>query len=883
MNNSSVKDTVSKLVDRLDKDGLLKKLELSDEDIADVLWLACHMGVVEAKAKQTARPKKPESEANKTIWQDDNNKEKTIDKSKKDELINVYPEEKIEPESKTITPSTKSLPFQAPAAPAIQNSLQISRALRPLMRKFPSSTNRIIDEEATVTRIAERGVFVPVTKPQPERWLDLELIVEQSRSSFIWQETIDDLRTILEIQGAFRSIRVWDIGDHRGQLQLVIRKKVRRRNPRQHSYRELIHSDRRALVLLVSDCVSSLWQQGKIHRWLREWSQKQPTAIVQFFPERMWDSTQLGVGRKLFSTALTPGVSNPKLILQNLPVWIPINWQQALVLPVVNLEPEILKQWSRVVYGSGKARISTYLFDLDFVEEQATQEETKPQEKQETRSQTTEEINLQKEREAKIIVRRFLATALMTAQRLAGMMAAAPVDIRVVNLIRKTLLLEAQPVHVAEVYMGGLLESKIDGESRVYEFRDGVRRLLNKAIAQYETQEVLDTISRYIAEEIDRPIRSFTALLALLPNYSQEDRDKVFPFAQIAVEVLENLGGAYAEFAAQVAPSLHPIPETPVREETEEPELKTFTFNIATIEIEETRIFEFYVATLERKSRFLGIGNRWVINRQKQQGTAIIEVLEPGIELELIEIPGGSFFMGSPEEELESYYDERPQHEVNVPGFLMGRYPITQGQWRVVAGWERVERELEPDPSYFKDDYEKIDRWTLPVETISWEDAAEFCARLSKKTKKEYRLPTEAEWEYACRAGTTTSFHFGETISTELANYDGNYTYGEGVKGKYREKTTPVGYFKVANAFGLYDMHGNVYEWCEDDYHSNYEDAPNDGSARVSELSNTKVIRNGSWYSHPDLCRSASRYSITRDYLYYNFGFRVLRVASRTT
>ena len=138
--------------------------------------------------------------------------------------------------------------------------------------------------------------------------------------------------------------------------------------------------------------------------------------------------------------------------------------------------------------------------------------------------------------------------------------------------------------------------------------------------------------------------------------------------------------------------------------------------------------------------------------RVTRQGTAIIEVLEPDVELELREIPGGSFWMGAPKEELESQDRERPQHQVTVPSFYMGRYPITQAQWRIVASWEPVEKKLNPDPSIFKKDYEGIDRWQRPVEHISWEDAQEFCARLSKKTNKEYRLPTEAEWEYACRA-----------------------------------------------------------------------------------------------------------------------------------
>ena len=290
------------------------------------------------------------------------------------------------------------------------------------------------------------------------------------------------------------------------------------------------------------------------------------------------------------------------------------------------------------------------------------------------------------------------------------------------------------------------------------------------------------------------------------------------------------------------------------------------------------------VATLERESkrRFFGLlpgQKNWVVKRQEKQGIGVIEELGIGVSLELMEIPGGKFLMGSPETELDRFEYESPQHPVTVPSFFMGKYPITQKQWQIVAKWEQIEKELKPDPSRFKDDYEGIDRWTRPVEQVSWSDAKEFCARLSQKTGREYRLSTEAEWEYACRAGTTTPFHFGETITTELANYDGNSVYGDGIKGKYREQTTPVGYFKVANNFGLYDMHGNVWEWCEDSWHENYKNAPIDGSAWTGQDTALKVIRGGSWNDYTRDCRSASRDSLNFDYNI--FGFRVVRVASR--
>ena len=249
----------------------------------------------------------------------------------------------------------------------------------------------------------------------------------------------------------------------------------------------------------------------------------------------------------------------------------------------------------------------------------------------------------------------------------------------------------------------------------------------------------------------------------------------------------------------------------------------------------------------------------------------ITENLTSNISLEMVYLPGGKFMMGSSEDD-----SEKPQHEVTVPSFALGKYPVTQAQWKAIASREdlKVKRDLKPHPSRFKGD-------NLPVEQVSWEDAEEFCQRLSKQTGKEYRLPSEAEWEYACRAGTTTPYHFGETITDKLANYRASETYANEPKGEYREKTTSVGQFPP-NAFGLYDMHGNVWEWCEDDWHENYEGAPKDGSAWLSKISSTRVVRGGSWSDGPGDCRSADRYGDFPVNSYDLGGFRVACGGART-
>ena len=236
--------------------------------------------------------------------------------------------------------------------------------------------------------------------------------------------------------------------------------------------------------------------------------------------------------------------------------------------------------------------------------------------------------------------------------------------------------------------------------------------------------------------------------------------------------------------------------------------------------------------------------------------------------------------MGSPEDELERVGSEGPQHEVTVGQFFMAKYPITQAQWRVVLAMPQVNQALDLDPSHFKGDLR-------PVEQVSWDDAVEFCDRLAIHTNRQYRLPTEAEWEYACRAGTTTPFHFGETLSTDYANYDGSNeeygAYGPGVRGEYRRETTPVGQFEGVNEYGLSDMHGNVWEWCQDYWHGNYEGAPTDGSAWLSSAeSKMRILRGGSWINNPRGCRSAYRNGDDPDDRDFIAGFRVCCSAPRS-
>ena len=232
-------------------------------------------------------------------------------------------------------------------------------------------------------------------------------------------------------------------------------------------------------------------------------------------------------------------------------------------------------------------------------------------------------------------------------------------------------------------------------------------------------------------------------------------------------------------------------------------------------------------------------------------------VIENSLKMKLALIPPGEFQMGSPADEAERGTDETPHRVRITQPFYLGMYEVTQSEWEAVMGNQ---------PSYFSrggdgnDRVSGLDTSRFPVEQVSWEEATEFCRKLGAREGKPYRLPTEAEWEYACRAGTTTPFHFGSTLNGDNANVDGNNPYGTMTKGRYLERPTDVGSYR-ANAFGLYDMHGNVWEWCSDWYDEDYYSTsaasgpdptgPSEGSYRV--------IRGGGWNGGAALCRTAHR------------------------
>ncbi|MEB3323708.1 MAG: formylglycine-generating enzyme family protein, partial [Cyanobacteriota bacterium] len=490
------------------------------------------------------------------------------------------------------------------------------------------------------------------------------------------------------------------------------------------------------------------------------------------------------------------------------------------------------------------------------------------------------------------------------------------------------------PLPIAEVLTSGLVVRKLEPPTNTkgdeeasakplepeqfqFEVLSEVAALLQQQLSATERRDVISRVSALVERRWNRIRRSdepsFEAVLCD-PTAQPPERLKngLVQFASVTARLLDTLPGeeakAFAERIRQGSglPPGSPWPSSIVFDdqgfETAQlvnvPQLETFPVTTAQFAEVELQRIAFKTATLQPDVTPMSLdGEAWAFHDPLQRNHfpfgATAEKGDP-LALTLVEIPAGSFQMGSPPDEPERSADEGPQHEVTLQSFFISQTPITQAQWRQVAQWseqpgEQWGLDLNPNPSRFSDQPDSDQR---PVEQVSWQQAMEFCNRLSQRTGRHYILPSEAQWEYACRAGTTTTFHFGARITTEVANYNGTYTYADGPKGAYREQTTAVRTFP-ANAWGLYDMHGNVYEWCLDHWYGSYEGAPTDGSAWLnptepnnpgiskgdnesSSDEKPRLLRGGSWDNSPGDCRSAYRFLIQPDNAYIFIGFRVV-------
>ncbi|MDE5091865.1 MAG: formylglycine-generating enzyme family protein [Trichodesmium sp. St18_bin3_1_1] len=865
---------------------LEKELKLTGTEIAENLWLAMRRQYPSSVDKKI--PSKNQittgEKVNTTISSTRSSTTQFQDSfSPKIPENNSYAE--VTPKTNSTSSNKSDLSIKAPDVSSLRHPLKIASAFRPLMEYISYGKAVLLDEKATVENIAQlEGLCVPILKYPLELQFDLALVVDQSDSMIFWDKNIQELQQLFKRYGIFRNVKTWRIlTDTNGKICL---KQGIKQNPYSHhlfSPQKLIDPTGRRLILVVSDCVSKIWRNGQFFSLLKTWGKYNIVAIIQVLPRRLWLRTALSLGAMVQLDCLQPRVPNSNLLVREVFFGSNDNLQTGIKVPVFSLEPELIETWSEMVVGKGIIGAGGFVFSslLKLDQNQTVSDQ--------------ERANLTGEKR----LYNFKMSSSKTAQKLAEYLSAAPViNLPIVRSIQKNFLRDSQQVHVAEVFLGNILKPQslitpdIDFDQVQYQFIDEeIRDILLKDSPRKNAQEIITMISQDFANRLGNSPREFLALLKkpdelerLKTERNVLDLDVKY-FATVATKVLKRLGGPYADFAREIERSQNEISENVEGKKLPKLENQVFAYKGKKLP-KENQVFAYKTPTVNRRGE--------VINTTAYIAPYFREFLADGINLEMVAIPGGTFTMGSPESEKGSRDRERPQHNVTVSPFFMGKYPVTQGQWRAIASRTdlKVELDLNPEPSTFKEPYQGIDRWQRPVENVNCYEAVEFCQRLSKLTGRNYRLPSEAEWEYACRAETEVldlgkgasypPFSCGETITGELANYDASVTYADEPKGEYREQTTPVGKFS-ANGFGLYDMHGNVREWCGDEWHENYNGAPVDGSVWLDGNKNRSPLRGGSWSSGPDKSLSAYCSEINMSYSRFNnTGFRVLCSVRKT-
>jgi hypothetical protein len=514
--------------------------DLNDTEIADILWLAVQIrrsdSLFVSKPQQQTPTSTSKIASNSPQLPLERNKNSSKFTCKTEGIANVYPQSLQDSDQ-----SSSGLSIKVPTAQALRNQLEIARALRPLKRRVPSKREFVLDEAATAERIAKEKLLLPVMKPAPERWLELALVVDEGASMMFWKQTIKELKQLLERHGAFRDVRTWGLfTDELGKVWLRPRTGSVLGQKRLHNPRELIDPNGRRLFVIVSDCVSPAWRNGKITKALADWANISPMTIIQVLPEWLWERSALGIGESILLRSLAPGVPNQQLIMTALDLLDDNNVSNGIKSPVLTLEPESLKNWARMVAGEGDVQTKGFLLTLN-----ANMPDVS--------SQSTENSSV--ELSAKQRLQRFRLTASPMGRKLAGLLAAAPITLPVVRLIQQAMLPQSSQVHVAEVFLGGILKplslahEGVEADKVQFDFVDGVRSLLLDAVPLTESTEVLHKVSEYVAKRAGLSVDDFAAMLSN-PKMAIDTSSAILlrPFAQITALVLRRLGGEYARF-----------------------------------------------------------------------------------------------------------------------------------------------------------------------------------------------------------------------------------------------------------------------------------------------------------------------------------------------
>lgn len=556
---------ISQALDRL-------HLDMSAEELADTLWLALHMQVDPLPKQQGTTtllgPSHPESAVKQT------DTPPSLQEAPRPEhprpsrpRISERPPRLKRLSQALYTRSTKKLkkhplaryghPLKVPDAPPLPEALKIARALRPLLRRTNSHSRFILDEEATVRKVADQGLWLPQLLPAPERNFDLALVIDESASMWLWAGVIMELRRLFEYHGAFANVYTWwlatELPDNSVQLYATPPGRQRERvDPG-----ILIDPQQRRLIVVLSDCVSQGWYSSELINILELWGKLNLVTIMQMLPERLWQRTALALATPILLRARHIGVPSSQLQIKAIPQWFLSEPDQQSAVAVISLESNLIAQWAQTMAGTSNAWIIGRSFNSELLFDHGDE------------STDLSEIALESLTPQQR-VRRFRATASPLAYHLAETMAALPVNLPVVRLAQRTMLPKAGQAHIAEFFLGGLVCQTTanadvhDPNDIEYDFIAGVREELLSAVPIAQPLQVLRRISDYIEGWLGK----FLDFQALLANPTAID-DVIIPehgiqFAEISIRVLRRIGGRYAVLADALERKLRNDPSLPL-------------------------------------------------------------------------------------------------------------------------------------------------------------------------------------------------------------------------------------------------------------------------------------------------------------------------------
>ncbi len=835
--------------DRLVRGLTAAGLDPTRDELADALWLGAHIARVQAVQRRTGPadqpsppPPRDEPQPPESPPPPPTGGEPPPGAEPRAELYARHARERepgaASPEASTAAPGTGpgAGETRVPGVPALPHALLLGRALRPLRRRVASRIQRTLDAEATVERIAEQRLWVPVFRPRQERWLSLALVVDDHSSMRVWEPAIAELCRLLERHGAFAEVRLWRLsaGEVADPAAAELAPAVVLRDARGRACRpgELQDAAGRRAIWVLTDCIAPYWRHNdRLLDLLHRWAADNPLALVQMLPRRLWGLTILRTRPLVRLCAGRPGLRAAALAGPACP-------RGTLSLPILTLEPTALADWAGVT--AGRPWAGTLGVALDALWTAAPAPAPAPA-------------------DARARLAAFQGAASPQAQQLADIFCTIPLTLPIMRLAQQTLAPTTRLAHLAEVLLSGLIgraDRDLDPGRRAsdplqvpFDFLPGLREALLRDLPEPQ----VEAWARQLAQGVEQRLGQGHEFLALYrdprgdPSAAAGGRidDRAIPFVRMRIAVLRRLGGTYGEWAealrgivarwerrredpATGAPDRAPMPDgpTPFRDAFKD-----------------------------------GSG----------QGPAMVW------------LPGGTFTMGQDDSQ---WHDEKPAHPVRVGAFSIGQYPVTFDEYdRFCVATKRA---MPGDAGW--------GRGNRPAINLSWDDARAYCDWLSRETGETYRLATEAEWEYACRAGSTTRWSCGddESLLRDHAWYDKNAG----------GKTHPVGE-KLANAWGLHDLHGNCWEWCQDWYSGSYYQQPaselqqrsplataRSQSAAVDassvqqpasenpsgpESGSGRVVRGGAWSDSADYCRSAFRRRFAPSDRYDRLGFRLSR------